>query len=319
MRIGLLTPATTKDLDRVVALGLRSFEWVRFAESPAGPDHGEWRAFADTLAVWLSERGLRLSSIAAHYGNPLDPKQADRARAVFYRAIEVASHLKARTVAGFPGAVVRTWHNDRGGNPVYEPFENYIPDLVNYWRPVAEFARDQGVRLAFEHCPQGQWHLPIMGFNMLDRPAMWERFFDSIGMENVGLEWDPAHLICQFIDPVANLAKFGSRVFHVHAKDAYVDRRLLAEYGPCHPGVAEHRFPGLGEANWAQIVHMLLRKGYDSDLTIEGWHDPVYRDHAPSDQTGAGRPVLAGRRLEDAGVLVARRTLEALVPRGDQD
>jgi sugar phosphate isomerase/epimerase len=115
------------------------------------------------------------------------------------------------------------------------------------------------------------------------------------------LEWDAAHLICQFIDPVENVHKFGGRIFHVHAKDAYINRRLLETYGICHPGVAEHRFPGLGQANWAEIVHALLRAGYDSDLNIEGWHDPVYRNHDH------------GAKLEEAGLLVAKKTLEPLV------
>ena len=99
---------------------------------------------------------------------------------------------------------------------------------------------------------------------------------------------------------MANLRKFGARVFHVHAKDAFINRPLLEAYGPCHPGVAEHRFPGLGQANWAEIVHALLRAGYDSDLNIEGWHDPVYRNHE------------GGPQWEDAGLLLAKKTLEPL-------
>jgi len=84
----------------------------------------------------------------------------------------------------------------------------------------------------------------------------------------------------------------------VHAKDAFINRPLLAQYGICHPGVAEHRFPGLGQSNWAEIIHALIRAGYDSDLNIEGRHDPVYRDE-----------------LEDSGLLIAKRTLEPLVPK----
>ena len=61
--------------------------------------------------------------------------------------------------------------------------------------------------------------------------------------------------------------------------------------------MAEHRFPGFGQSNWAEIVHALIRAGYDSDLNIEGRHDPVYRD-----------------TLEDTGLLIARRTLESFVP-----
>ena len=137
---------------------------------------------------------------------------------------------------------------------------------------------------------------------------MWERLFNATRCENLGIEWDPSHLICQFIDPVANIHKFGRKIFHVHAKDAYINRPLLKTYGICHPGVAEHRFPGFGQAHWAEIIHALLRAGYDSDLNIEGRHDPVFRDHDPNES----QP-LAGRKLEDAGLLAAKRTLDHYV------
>jgi hypothetical protein len=42
----------------------------------------------------------------------------------------------------------------------------------------------------------------------------------------------------------------------------------------------------------------LLRAGYDSDLNIEGWHDPVFCNHS------------AGPKLEDAGLIIAKNTLE---------
>lgn len=309
MRIGMLTTATPQDLDRVARLGLRCWQWMRFADSPAGPDHMDWKPFAEHIAAESAARGLRLSAIGALYANPLDPPQTERARAVFQRAIAVAAHLGVKTVSGFAGGVIRFQPNPRGGNLVQEPFEDHLPALLAFWEPLARQAADHGVRLAFEPCPQGPWHLPVMGYNALGRPAMWERLFDATRCENLGLEWDPSHLICQFIDPVANLRRFGARVFHVHAKDAFVNRTLLAAYGPCHPGVAEHRFPGLGQADWAQIIHTLLRLGYDSDLNIEGWHDPVYRDHGAE----AG-DALAGQKLEDAGLLIARRTLEQYVP-----
>jgi sugar phosphate isomerase/epimerase len=110
---------------------------------------------------------------------------------------------------------------------------------------------------------------------------------------------------------VENIHRYGSRIFHVHAKDAYINRRLLEVYGICHPGVAEHRFCGLGQANWAEIIHAFLRAGYDSDLNVEGFHDPVFRDHdswVPDDMKGKVR--LAGQKLEEAGLMIARKTLE---------
>ena len=309
MRIGVLTGGSIEDLEWAKRLEFQSVEWMRFHSGPAGPGQTDWKPFAEQFAAEAKARDLRISAIGAYYQNPLDPKQTGFAGAVFRRAIEVAAHLGVKTVAGFAGAVIETEWNERGGQPVYKPFENYLPQIMAFWEPLARFAADNGVRIAFEHCPQGAYHLPVMHYNILGQPAMWDRLFNATKCENIGIEWDASHLICQFIDPIANLRRFGSRIFHVHAKDAYIHRHLLEEYGICHPGVAEHRFPGLGQANWAEIIHTLLRAGYDSDLNIEGQHDPVFRDHASNE-----RSMLAGRKLEDAGLLIAKRTLEHYVP-----
>ena len=290
-----------EDLDWIQRLGFRSTQWMRFAESPAAPPHADWKPFAEEFAAQARARDIRISALGAYYRNPLDPTQTEPARAVLRRAIEVAAHLGVGTVSGFAGGVVEVEWNARGGNPVYKPLENYLPRVLAFWEPLARFASERGVRIAFENCPQGIWRLPVMHYNLMSQPAMWERFFNQTQCENLGLEWDPSHLLCQFIDPVANLRKFGGRIFHVHAKDAFINRPLLEAYGICHPGVAEHRFPGLGQANWAEIVHGLLRAGYDSDLNIEGCHDPVYRNHE------------GGPQLEDTGLLIARKTLEPLV------
>ena len=300
MRIGVLAGGLA-DLDWMQRLGFRSTEWMGFAESHAAPPRADWKAYSEQFAAEARARGIRISAIGALYQNPLDPRQTERARAVFQRAIEVAAHIGVKTVSGFAGAVVEVETNSRGGNPVYKPFENYLPQLLAFWEPLARFAAERGARIAFENCPQGPWPLPVMHYNMMSQPAFWERLFNQTQCDNLGLEWDPSHLLCQFIDPVANLRKFGARVFHVHAKDAFINRPLLETYGICHPGVAEHRFPGLGQANWAEIAHELLRARYDSDLNIEGWHDPVYRNHP------------GGPQREDAGLLIAKKTLEPFV------
>ena len=314
MRVGVLTRGEVAQLDWAQHLGFRAMEWVAFDQSPAAAPDGNWRAHAEQFAAAARERDIRISAIAALYRNPLDPRQTEWARALFTRAIEIAAQIQVRTVAGFAGAVIETQLNERGGNLVYRAFEDYLPRMLAFWEPLARLAADRGVRIAFEHCPQGAWHLPVMGYNFFGRPALWEMFFHETKCDNLGLEWDPSHLICQFIDPVANIHKFGARIFHVHAKDAFINPHLLETYGICHPGVAEHRMPGLGQANWAQIIHALLRAGYDSDLNIEGWHDPVFRDWEEPSPPGPPHPAanpMAGRKLEEAGLLIARRTLES--------
>ena len=81
--------------------------------------------------------------------------------------------------------------------------------------------------------------------------------------------------------------------------------------------LAEHRFPGFGQANWAEIIHALLRAGYDSDLNLEGWHDPVLRDHdsePPLDIKLNSIDPQAGQKLENAGLLLAKQVLQQFVP-----
>ncbi len=251
-------------------LGFHSMQWMGFARSYAAPPYDDWKAHSKTFAAEASDRGIRVSAIGAYYQNPLDPKQTESARGILRRAIDIAGLIGVRTVSAFAGAVIELEMNERGGNTVYKPFENYLPQILAFWEPLARHAAGCGVRIALENCPQGAWHLPVMHYNIMGQPAMWERLFNQSKCENIGVEWDAAHLLCQFIDPVANVHKFGKRIFHVHAKDAFINRPLLETYGICHPGVAEHRFPGLGSANWAEIVHALLRAEYDSDLNIEG-------------------------------------------------
>lgn len=313
-----MTDASIPRLEWARQNGFGSIAWNRFETWPVGATEADWKPFAEEFAAEARARDIRISAIGALYKNPLDPRQSEYARAMFTRAIQVASHLGIKTVSGFGGAVIELENHPKGENPVYKSFEPFVPRFLEFWEPIARFAADHGVRIAFENCPMSKYHLPIMSFNLMAQPAMWERVFNETLFENLGLEWDPSHLLCQFVDPVNNIHKFGSRIFHVHAKDAFINRQLMEIYGICHPGVAEHRMPGLGQANWAEIVHALLRAGYDSDLNIEGWHDPVYRDHGVNPQGdkhhGASHRQ-PGQRLEEAGLLIGKRTLEQFVPR----
>jgi sugar phosphate isomerase/epimerase len=316
MRIGFITDANVSRLDWAQLNGFGSIGWNRFETSGAAPNEKDWKPFAEQFANETKTRNIRISSIGALYRNPLDPEQSEFAKSVFLRAIEVAAHIGVKTVSGFPGAVIELGRHPKGNNPVYKPFEDFLPRLIQYWEPIAKVASDKGIRIAFEHCPMGPYHLPIMGYNMLSQPAMWERLFNECKCDNLGIEWDASHLLCQLIDPVLNIHKFGSRIFHVHAKDAFINRQLLEMYGICHPGVAEHRFPGFGQANWSEIIHALLRAGYDSDLNIEGWHDPVFRDHdaVPPADIKLATSRQSGQKLEDAGLVLAKRFLEQFVP-----
>src|SRR5688572_29107990 len=130
MRVGMLARAEAAELDMVRRLGFGCFEWVRFEESGCGSKNSDWRGAAGQVRDMAGTRGLRISAIAAWYRNALDPRQSEEARRVMERAIDVASYLGVKTVAAFPGAVIETTFNDRGGNLIYSPIENSIPAAV---------------------------------------------------------------------------------------------------------------------------------------------------------------------------------------------
>lgn len=68
------------------------------------------------------------------------------------------------------------------------------------------------------------------------------------------------------------------KIVHVHGKDATIDWDAVR-----HGGISGavpfvwHRMPGFGDTNWRDIISILRSNGYEDDICIEGYHDPVYR------------------------------------------
>src|SRR5687768_11805724 len=134
MRVGVL--CRFDQLEWAHKLGFRSCAIMRFPDSPMAAQHGNWKPVAQKLRDKAKELDLRISAIGAYYKNPLAPDQTEIARAMFRRAFDVAELLGTKTICGFPGAIVETELNERGGNPVYKPFENYLPQMYSFWMPL---------------------------------------------------------------------------------------------------------------------------------------------------------------------------------------
>jgi len=251
----------------------------------ANPD---WRARAAEVREAYAAAGIEVSSVGGMYRNILDPAQTAELEKLFRGTVELASFLGVGVVGCFAGRVMN------------EPLENSLPAFKKIWSVQAKFASNHGVRIAFENCPQGPFHQPEGGTNFMSTPEMWERAFHELPLENLGLQWDPSHLVCQLIDPIDSLKKFGKKIFHVHAKDAHIDHDIVAQHGLFHTGAATHRFPGLGDSNWTAIVSELKAQGYDGSLDIEGRHDPVY--HGDREDEG----LLIGIRCLREAVAAAR-------------
>ena len=179
-------------------------------------------------------------------------------------AIDNAHFFGAKTVATFAGALE--------GQPV----DAAIPRFKEVFSELAKRAEDRGVRLAIENCPMsGDWRHPTcnIGFN----PDAWELMFDAVPSDALGLEWEPAHQLIQLIDPIAQLRVWARKIVHLHGKDTSVDWDAVRRHGIyAAKDFAPERTPGFGDTNWRDVFSILHENGYEGDVCIEGYHDPVY-------------------------------------------
>ncbi len=97
---------------------------------------------------------------------------------------------------------------------------------------------------------------------------------------NVGLNFDPSHLLRMHIDPLRFLEEFGDHVFHVHGKDAEILSENLYEYGSEQPptfgkarqfGAITWRYtiPGHGCFRWRRGLEILASRNYQGVISVE--------------------------------------------------
>ena len=273
MKLGLLTAAfPDQSLEQVARWAHESgFDALEIACWPSSG--GERRRYSgvshidvedfDPKAVrkLLARYNLEISSLA-YYPNNLDPDAAAREAANEHlrHVIEAAQRLEVDIVGTFVG---RDQHRSVQEN---------LTEFQRVWPPIVRFARERDVRIAIENCPMifsaDEWP---GGRNLAYSPALWRRLFEIVPDENFGLNFDPSHLVWQFIDYTRAVRDFASRIFHVHAKDMEVDRDGLYEQVVMSLGMGWQvpRLPGLGEVRWDRFLSALYAIGYDWVVSIE--------------------------------------------------
>lgn len=217
-------------------------------------------ARAKELVEDLAGRGIEISGLG-YYPNPLHPDPEHR-RAV---AEHLGKLFPAAARLGVP--VVNTF---LGADQTRTQRENW-EEARKVWPDLVARATDAGVRIAIENCPMifsgDEWP---SGQNLAYSPSIWRTVLEEFG-ETVGLNFDPSHLVWQMIDMERAVREFGSRFYHVHAKDLQVDREGLYEHGILSLGMGWQvpRLPGLGEVDWRRFFSALYRVGYDHVVCVE--------------------------------------------------
>ena len=216
---------------------------------------------ADEIKGKVSERGLSISGLG-YYPNPL---VADHEEAQVYidhlgKVFEAAPKLGVSVVNSFIGRNPTQSVDDQWGR------------FLDVWKPLIQKAEDNDVRVAIENCPMyftsDEWP---SGKNLAISPAIWRRMFNDIQSDHFGLNYDPSHLLWQLMDYLNPIKEFSSKFFHVHAKDAIVDKAALNDVGILATPLEYHtpKLPGLGDIDWGKFFSVLGQEGYTGPVCIE--------------------------------------------------
>jgi sugar phosphate isomerase/epimerase len=246
----------------------------------AGVTHVDVEGFDEAAAkrvlTLLDEHQVSISGLG-YYPNPLAP---DAAEAKVY-----VDHLRAVMRAAKLLGVTRV--NTFVGRDGTKTVDAQWTRFLDTWRPLVAYAEEQGVRIGIENCPMlfsaDEWP---GGKNLATNPAVWRRMFADVPSPSFGLNFDPSHFVWQQMDYLKPLREFRERIFHVHAKDARLDRERLDDVGIMATPLEFHRpkLPGLGEVNWGRFFSVLTDTGYDGPVCVEV-EDRAYEGSLEARQT----------------------------------
>jgi sugar phosphate isomerase/epimerase len=209
----------------------------------------------------LEQKGVGISGLG-YYPNPLeaDKKNSGRYVAHIKKVIDASAKLGLRNVNTFIG-------RDHQGS-----IEDNFKRFRKVWPSIVKHAEKKKVKIGIENCPMffsdDEWP---GGKNLASSPAIWRRMFKEIPSANLGLNYDPSHLVWQFMDYIKPIYEFKNRIFHVHIKDAKILRDELNDLGILATPLSFHRpkLPGLGDVNWGNFFSALTDIKYNGAACVE--------------------------------------------------
>ena len=205
--------------------------------------------------------GVEISGLG-YYSNPLCPDRKE--------AKVCANHIKKVIRASALLGVNRM--NTFIGRDWTKSVDENWPRFLQTWKPIVALAERQGVKVGIENCPMSftadEWP---GGKNLATTPAIWTRMFNDISSNSFGLNYDPSHMVWQFMDYLQPMKSFSDKLFHVHAKDVRMDKDRLDQVGIMAHPVEYHvpKLPGMGEVDWGRFCSVLTDVGYTGPVCVE--------------------------------------------------
>ena len=238
----------------------------------------------------LQRAGIYASSLA-NDGNHIDPDPAKRERqnAATVKMIELAGKLGVPQIGGQSGKIV--------GQSLDQQVEEIRRVYTEKYFPACEKYK---VRMLWEPWAGGP--------NIATGPVGWEALFKAFhDSPHVGLQFDPSHLVWQFMDPVQAARDFVDKIYDVHLKDTEILWHVVRRAGIQPVNNAKwwrFRVPGNGSVDWKGFFSVLADAGYTGAMNIENEDEFYYPAYSQGDFTEQFK----------RGFRVAHEFLKTLVP-----
>ncbi|MGH9407757.1 MAG: sugar phosphate isomerase/epimerase family protein [Terriglobia bacterium] len=248
-------------------------------------------ADSDIDAILAASRQTRVRIISIECMGPnhidSDPSRRSRANDEFVGCLEFAHRLGCKFVGTFSGGIRDASFDDQA-KALAEVFgEKYLPvcdklDISMGWE-----------------------NYPTFG-NFATVPAAWDKVFALVPSRRLGLEFDPSHLVRQFIDPLRAAWDVRDRILAVHAKDTEITEPVLQQVGIHGQGWWRYRIPGQGLIDWPKFITVLLQVNFSGGIAVE--HEDRFWDEPPSNNS-AEFP-----QARKDGFILAQRFLSMYLP-----
>ena len=270
-------------LDRVKQYGITGVEMTAGGWSPCPHvKTEELLASSAALAAFrgeLEKRGMEIVALNCSR-NPLAPGAlGEKHTASSYRTVELAAKLGVKKIvmmSGLPGGgpddKIPNWITSTVSWP------DYMPGVIDYqwnevaipwWQAFTRHAAEHGIeQIALEEFPS----------QLVYNPSTLLRLREAVG-DIIGMNLDPSHLIAMGADPIAAARKLEGVIYHVHGKDARIERGLadvdgLLEYQPVtQTKTRTWNYVAVGCGQdlkwWKEFFSVLRMTGYNGYVSLE--------------------------------------------------
>jgi len=266
------------------------------------------KAYCEDLRGTLKSLGLEPTEVAMHLQGQVmgihpayevafagfypdgmnDAQRAEWAAAELKKAVQASVHLGTDNIpvmsGGFAWHMIYPWPQ-RPAGLVEESFK----ELSKRWKPVLDFAADNGVAFTYELHP---------GSDVYDG-ATYEMFLEHVGDSPAAcINYDPSHFVLQQLDYLDFIKRYGPRIKAFHVKDAEFrpDGRVgvYGGYQGWAGRAGRFRSLGDGQVDFTRVFTLITEAGYRGWAVLE-WECCV---KAPEQGAAEGAPFIERHIIE---------------------